>query len=163
MFPGVQGGPHENLIAAKAVALKEASWKEFQIYADTVIKNAQYFSESLLKKGARIISNGTDNHLFLLDVFESFWIGWEKAEKILESIGLSVNKNMVPFDTRKPLDPSGIRIGTPAITTRGMGFSEIEIISEAIVRALRESENTSLHQDLKVSLQEMTASFPIYP
>lgn len=121
VFPGVQGGPHENLIAAKAVAFKEALDPSFHTYAKQVVENAQTLAANLASQGLRVISRGTSNHLVLLDVFGSFGITGKEAEHALETVGISTNKNMIPFDPRKPLDPSGIRIGTPAITTRGMG------------------------------------------
>lgn len=120
IFPGCQGGPHEHTIAAKAIAFGEALQPEFKQYAKDVITNARIFAEELISYGVCIISGGTDNHLFMIDVAKSYNIGGKEAEVILEEIGISVNKNMIPFDERKPMDPSGIRIGTPAVTTRGM-------------------------------------------
>ena len=118
VFPGLQGGPHENLIAAKAVAFGEALKPEFKDYQTQVIKNAQTLATELQKNGFKIVSGGTDNHLMLVNVFDTFEVTGKDAEHALEKVGLSVNKNMVPYDTRPPMNPSGIRIGTPAATTR---------------------------------------------
>jgi glycine hydroxymethyltransferase len=123
-------------VAAKAVAFKEASAPEFQKYARNVIDNARTLSKELMDRGFRVVSGGTDNHLFLLDVFGSKGVTGKEAEKALEKVGISVNKNMIPYDPRKPLDPSGIRIGTPAVTTRGMGASEMRDIARIIEEAL---------------------------
>lgn len=123
-------------MAAKAVAFKEASAPEFQKYARNVIDNARTLSKELMDRGFRVVSGGTDNHLFLLDVFGSKGVTGKEAEKALEKVGISVNKNMIPYDPRKPLDPSGIRIGTPAVTTRGMGASEMRDIARIIEEAL---------------------------
>jgi glycine hydroxymethyltransferase len=120
VFPGVQGGPHDHINAAKAVAFAEALEPEFQTYSAQVIKNAQALAGELEKRGYKIVSGGTDNHLMLVDVFGSKQITGKEAEHVLETVGISINKNMIPFDPRKPIDPSGIRLGTPAITTRGM-------------------------------------------
>ncbi|MDP5038859.1 MAG: serine hydroxymethyltransferase, partial [Candidatus Gracilibacteria bacterium] len=137
VFPGVQGGPHENLIAAKAVAFKEALEPDFRQYARQVVDNAQYLANKLQDYGFKIVSNGTDNHLVLVDVFGSFGVTGKQAEHALELSGLSTNKNMIPYDPRKPLDPSGIRLGTPALTTRGMKQNEVEIIANIFLNAVK--------------------------
>jgi glycine hydroxymethyltransferase len=113
VFPGVQGGPHDHINAAKAVSYGEALKPEFQTYAKQVILNAQSLAKALSAKGYRIISKGTDNHLMLIDLFGSKGITGKEGEKTLEQVGISINKNMIPFDPRKPLDPSGIRLGPP--------------------------------------------------
>ena len=137
VFPGVQWGPHENLIAAKAVAFKEALQPEFREYTAQVIKNAKVLAEELMNNWFEITSNGTDNHLMLIDVFSSFWVTWKEAERALELVGLSTNKNMIPYDPRKPMDPSGIRIWTPAATTRGMKENEMKIIAKIFTDTLK--------------------------
>ncbi|HBB26944.1 TPA: serine hydroxymethyltransferase [Candidatus Gracilibacteria bacterium] len=162
VFPGVQGGPHENLIAAKAVAFREALLPSFEVYAKQVVQNAQILATNLSLHGLRVVSGGTDNHLMLLDVFGSFGITGKEAEKALEEVGISTNKNMIPFDPRKPMDPSGIRIGTPAITTRGMGASEMDILGEIIVRTLKNREDTSELGKIKQEVKELCVKFPLY-
>ncbi|MBF0913839.1 serine hydroxymethyltransferase [Candidatus Gracilibacteria bacterium] len=162
VFPGVQGGPHENLVAAKAVAFKEALQPEFKEYAKQVIKNAQTLALELQKNGFRIISNGTDNHLILLDVFGSVGVTGKEAEVALEKIGLSVNKNMIPYDPRKPLDPSGIRIGTPAATTRGMKETEMLQIANFITKAIKNHQDENYLTNLKNDVIELCKKFPIY-
>ena len=136
VFPWVQGGPHENLIAAKAVAFYEALQPSFREYAQQVVKNAQTLAEELKKRGYKIITWGTDNHIVLVDVFDSKNITGKEAELALEKVGLSTNKNMVPYDKRKPLDPSGIRLWTPAATTRGMKENEMIKIAEIFDKTL---------------------------
>jgi len=143
VFPWVQWWPHENLIAAKAVAFKEALQPEFKEYAAQVIKNAKVLWEELIKNWFKITSNGTDNHLLLIDVFSSFWVTGKEAEKALELVWLSANKNMIPYDERKAMDPSGIRVGTPAVTTRWMRESEMLVIASIFtwaIKALKEAK-----------------------
>ncbi|NDK19400.1 serine hydroxymethyltransferase [Candidatus Gracilibacteria bacterium] len=162
VFPGVQGGPHENLVAAKAVAFREALLPSFEVYAKQVVKNAQTLAANLAAQGLRVVSGGTDNHLMLLDVFGSFGITGKEAEKALETVGISTNKNMIPFDPRKPLDPSGIRIGTPAITTRGMGAAEMEILGNIIVRTLKNREDANELEKIKQEVKNLCVKFPLY-
>lgn len=135
VFPGLQGGPHMNAIAAIAVALGEAAGPQFKTYAKQVVKNAQALAHALEEKSWRIISGGTDSHLFLMDT-TSHGISGKEAEKRLEAEGIIVNKNTIPFDSRSPLDPSGIRIGTPAVTTRGMKEKDMEAIAGRIDKIL---------------------------
>jgi glycine hydroxymethyltransferase len=161
VFPGVQGGPHDHINAAKAVSFGEALKPDFQIYSQQVIKNAQALSTALQKKGYRIISNGTDNHLMLVDVFGSKNITGKEAEHAMEVVGISINKNMIPFDPRKPLDPSGIRLGTPAVTTRGMKEDHMEVIAEFIDQALMSKDNSSELADLKEKVKEFALQFPV--
>lgn len=162
VFPWVQGWPHENLIAAKAVAFKEALRPEFREYALQVVKNAKVLSEELQKNGFRIISGGTDNHLVLIDIFWSFWVTWKEAEKALEKVWLSVNKNMIPYDPRKPLDPSWIRIWTPAATTRWMKEEEMKKIAKIFTEAIKNHENEEYLTNLKNIVTELCKKFPIY-
>ncbi len=137
VFPWVQWWPHENLIAAKAVAFKEALSPKFKEYSKQVVKNAQILAQELINNWFSITSNWTDNHLILIDVFESYWVTWKEAEKALELVWLSTNKNMIPYDKRKPLDPSGIRIWTPAATTRWMLEEEMKIIASIFTKCLK--------------------------
>lgn len=162
VFPWVQWGPHENLIAAKAVAFKEALSDDFKDYTRQVIDNARQLSESLKEKWFKIISGWTDNHLILVDVFSSFGLSWKEAEIALEKIWISCNKNMIPYDTRKPLDPSGIRLGTPAITTRWMWLNEMKLIAEYIFEAVNNKDNEQILNLLKEKVKELCVKFPIY-
>lgn len=161
VFPGVQGGPHDHINAAKAVAYGEALKPEFQEYAKQVIKNAQALASALQAKGYRIISGGTDNHLMLIDLFGSKSITGKEAEKALEHVGISINKNMIPFDPRKPLDPSGIRLGTPALTTRGCKEAEMENVAELIDEALKVRADESEQAKVKEKVREFSLRFPV--
>ena len=137
VFPWVQGWPHEHQIAAKAVAFYEALQHEFKDYAKQVVENAKVLAWTLKENGVRLVTWWTSNHLVLMDVFSSFWLTWKEAEKVLELVWLSTNKNMIPYDKRKPLDPSWIRLGTPAATTRWMKESEMKKLWEIIVEVLK--------------------------
>ena len=160
VFPGVQGGPHDHITAAKAVAFREALQPEFAAYAKQVIANAQALAASLAKNAFRIISGGTDNHLMLIDLTSKGLTGKE-AETALETCGITVNKNMIPFDERKPLDPSGIRLGTPAITTRGMKEKEMELIAGWINRALENHTHEAALAHIRAEVKEFCLRFPI--
>ena len=162
VFPWVQGGPHENLIAAKAVAFKEALTPEFRQYSRQIIDNARVLASELMNYGFHIISGGTDNHLLLVDVYWSVGISWKEAEWILEQIGLSTNKNMIPYDTRKPLDPSGIRLWTPAVTTRWMKENEMRLIARFFKDALLYKDDTLVLWNLKKEVETLCKKFPIY-
>ena len=162
VFPGMQGWPHENLIAAKAVAFWEALKPEFKDYQIQVIKNAQTISTSLQEKGFKIVSGGTDNHLMLVDTFKSFGVTGKDAEHALEVVGLSVNKNMVPYDTRPPMNPSGIRIGTPAATTRGMGIEEMKEIADIFSEAIQNHNNAAHLEIQRQRVLMLCEKFPIY-
>lgn len=143
LFPGVQGGPLMHMVAAKAIAFKEALDPSFKVYSGNVVKNAKALSQSLQEKGWRIVSGGTDNHLILVDVFAKGVLG-SVAEKALDLAGITINKNGIPFDPNPPMKPSGIRLGTPAITTRGLGVSEMAQVGGWIHRVLTEPENEGL-------------------
>jgi len=162
VFPGVQGGPHEHLIAAKAVAFWEALKPEFKEYAKNVISNAKVLAEELINHWFKITSNGTDNHLILVDVFGSFDVTWKEAEHALEKVWLSTNKNMIPYDPRKPLDPSGIRIGTPAATTRWMWTEEMKVIARVFKEAIVNKDDEFKLTELKTEILELCEKFPIY-
>jgi len=162
VFPWVQWGPHENLIAAKAVAFGEALQPDFRQYARQVVDNAKILATELQNHGFRIVSWGTDNHLVLVDVFGSFGVTGKEAEHALELAGLSTNKNMIPYDPRKPLDPSGIRVWTPAATTRGMKEAEMKIIARIFTEAVVNHKNEQILKSLKQEVLEMCKKFPIY-
>ena len=160
VFPGVQGGPLEHVIAAKAVAFAEAGTAEFADYQRRVVENARTLADRLTARGFRLVSGGTDNHLMLVDVGAAGLSGKE-AEKMLESAGLTVNKNTIPFDTRPPLVASGIRIGTPAVTTRGMGASEMGSIGDAIARILESRGDAVVQEEVRRTVAELCAAFPL--
>lgn len=161
IFPGFQGGPHMHSIAAKAVCFGEAQKPEFHTYAQQVIDNAKKLANELMKRGFKLVTNGTDNHLILADIKTSFDIDGDVAEKALDRIGLTLNKNAIPNDTLPPFRPSGIRLGTPAITTRGMREEHMEMLAEwmlqAIVRRNDESALDTLHKEVK----GFTRNFPL--
>lgn len=161
VFPGVQGGPHDHINAAKAVAYGEALKPEFQNYARQIILNARSLAAALTKRGYRIVSGGTDNHLMLVDVFGSKQITGREAEKALEKVGVSINKNMIPYDPRKPLDPSGIRLGTPALTTRGAKEADMEAVAEIIDAALRYKDDEAEVGEIKLQVKEFALKFPV--
>ncbi|MCX5808165.1 MAG: serine hydroxymethyltransferase [Proteobacteria bacterium] len=162
VFPGIQGGPLMHVIAAKAVALKNAMSEEFKEYQVQIIRNAKHLSNCMGKRGYRMVSGGTDNHLFLVDLLSSKGITGMEAQEALERSGIMVNKNLIPFDTKGPNVASGIRIGTPAITTRGMKENEMELICDLIDRALKEIDNESLHLEIKEEVKALCKKFPFY-
>ena len=161
LFPGIQGGPLEHVIAGKAVALLEAMSAEFAAYQRAVLENAKVFAASLAAHGFRIVSGGTDNHLFLVDVFVKQITG-KVAEKALDNAGITVNKNAIPFDPNPPMVASGLRSGTPAVTTRGMGTREMETIAGWIAEVLASPESADAQQSVKRRVKELTAQFPLY-
>ncbi|MEA3273043.1 MAG: serine hydroxymethyltransferase [Patescibacteria group bacterium] len=162
IFPGLQGGPHEHTIAGIAVALKEAGTSKFKNWAKQVVTNAQVMAEVFLERDFKLISGGTDNHLILMDV-TSKGINGEEAEKLLDKIGISVNKNMIPNDSRSPFSPSGIRLGTPCATTRGMKAKEMKILAEAMSDALENRKNSKVIKKSEKIVRELCQQFPIYP
>ncbi|MBI3070204.1 MAG: serine hydroxymethyltransferase [Candidatus Levybacteria bacterium] len=161
VFPGVQGGPHDHINAAKAVAFGEALKPSFKKYGVQVIKNAKALAGALQKRGYRIISGGTDNHLMLVDVFGSKGITGKEAEHALELVGISINKNMIPYDPRKPLDPSGIRLGTPAITTRGTKEKHMETVAEFIDQALVNKDSEVKLKKVAKQVKSFSLKFPL--
>ncbi len=161
VFPTMQGGPLMHIIAAKAVCFKEALEAGFKAYQQQVIANAKALAEALSSHGFRIISGGTDNHLMLVDVFARGLTG-AQAEKALERAAITINKNAIPFDTQPPMKPSGIRIGTPALTTRGMKEEEMCAIAAWISEVLADPENESLHANVRARVKELCERFPIY-
>lgn len=161
IFPGLQGGPLMHSIAAKAVGFKEALEPEFKEYQRQTILNAKTLAEELMKSGLRLVSGGTDNHLLLVDL-ENYGMTGREAEELLSQIGITVNKNSIPFDTRTPRETSGIRIGTPAVTTRGMREGEMSLIAQFIHRALENPEDEKSLGRLSSEVGELTALFPIW-
>ena len=162
IFPGIQGGPLMHVIAAKAVAFKEALLPEFKDYQKQVIKNASHLASALSEKGYRIVSGGTDTHLMLVDLTKNNLTG-KVAEEALDRAGITVNKNGIPFDTQSPFVTSGIRIGTPAVTTRGLKEPEMDLIAEFIHRILSDIDNLSLQEKVKGEVKELCQKFPVYP
>lgn len=160
VFPGTQGGPLEHVIAGKAVAFGEALKPEFRMYAEQVVANARVLAESLLEGGLKIVSGGTDNHLVLVDVTPA-GLGGKLAEASLDRCGITCNKNMIPFDERKPMDPSGIRLGTPALTTRGMGADEMRQIARWILAVLAAPEDQAVLTATKQEVVELAEQFPV--
>jgi glycine hydroxymethyltransferase len=162
VFPGLQGGPLMHVIAAKAVALKEALGPDFKVYQQQIVKNAQALSRSLMSKGFRLTSGGTDNHLMLVDLRKSELTG-KVAQETLDKARITVNKNAVPFDTRSPFVTSGIRIGTPAVTSRGMKETEMEAIGDFIATALNRVNDEAALRSIADKVGELCKKFPVYP
>ncbi|HLH36660.1 MAG TPA: serine hydroxymethyltransferase [Alloacidobacterium sp.] len=161
VFPGHQGGPLVHIMAAKAVAFREALQPDFKQYAAQIVANAKVLAETLQAEGFRIISGGTDTHLMLVDVFAKGMLGSE-AEAALGEAGITVNKNAIPYDTNPPLKPSGIRIGTPALTTRGMKEAEMRVIGKWISQALNERANPQALARIRGQVLELAEQFPLY-
>lgn len=162
IFPGMQGGPHNHTTAAIAVALKEASQPNFRQYGKQIIKNAGALAQSLKDNGLNLVSGGTDNHLILIDLTKTEVTG-KQAEKILEEVGIYVNKNMIPYDPRTPFNPSGIRLGTPALTTRGFKEKEMKIIGQLIAWVIHNMENGPILKKVAKAVKELTSMHPLYP
>ncbi len=162
VFPGIQGGPLMHVIAAKAVALKEALTEEFKEYQRQIVRNAKAMAEEFLNMGYRLVSGGTDNHLFMIDVFSSRNITGKDAANYLDQAGITVNKNLIPFDKNSPMVASGIRIGTPAVTTRGMKEGEMRQIARLIDEVLSDPTEGTIAK-VKKKVLELTKAFPLYP
>jgi glycine hydroxymethyltransferase len=160
VFPGVQGGPLMHVIAAKAVAYGEALRPEFQDYAKQIVNNAKALADALMKKGFNLVSGGTDNHMMLLDV-RSVNLTGKEAEHRLDEIGLTTNKNAIPFDPQKPGVTSGVRIGTPAVTTRGMKEEDMQVIAEIIDITLRHDDQPHRNEALQ-KVHDLVTRFPLY-
>ena len=160
VFPGMQGGPLMHVVAGKAVCFREALDPSFRVYCEAVIENAKTLADCLMKGGLKLSSGGTENHLMLVDV-TSVGLGGKLAEQSLDACGITVNMNMIPFDQRKPMDPSGIRIGTPALTTRGMGSDEMKQIGDWILAVLKDPENKSLLGETRTAVAELCDHFPV--
>lgn len=161
IFPGIQGGPLMHVIAGKAVAFKEALSPEFKKYQEQIVKNAKTLADTLIKNKVRVVSGGTDNHLILVDL-TSLNITGKDAEKTLEKVHITVNKNGIPYDTKSPFITSGIRLGTPALTTRGMKEEEMVLIGNLIVKALQNSNNVEILQSIVEEINILCKKFPLY-
>jgi glycine hydroxymethyltransferase len=163
LFPGVQGGPLVHIIAAKAVAFGEALREDFKEYQTQILKNAKALSSELQEQGLRLVSGGTDNHLMLVDVWmDGKGITGKAAEKALEAARITVNKNTIPFDQNKPFVASGLRIGTPAVTTRGMKEAEMREIGRLIAAVIHDSESEEVRRKVQLGVTELTQRFPLY-
>jgi glycine hydroxymethyltransferase len=161
VFPGLQGGPHMHTIAAIAVALEKALLPEFNRYAGQILKNAKVLAEALMAEGAKLITNGTDNHMMVVDTVTSFGIDGKLAEETLDKISITVNKQVIPDDTNPPLRPSGIRLGTPAATTRGLKEIEMQKVGQWIIKALTNYQDDNILAGLKAEAEEMFGKYPV--
>lgn len=161
-FPGFQGGPHENVIAAKAVAFGEALKPNFRSYAKQILKNAKVLEKELIRYGFKLMFGGTDNHMVLVDVYGSKGVSGKEAEVALDKVGITLNKNMIPDDPRSPMDPSGIRIGVPAVTTRGMKEKEIRLVASWINAAIENHRNEKALAKIHKEVKALCKKFPIY-
>lgn len=161
VFPGFQGGPHMHVIAAKAVAFGEAQKPQFKEYAQQIVDNAQALAKAMMDKGFKLVTNGTDNHLILADVHTSFGIDGEVAETVLDRIGLTLNKNSIPDDTLPPFRPSGIRLGTPALTTRGLVEDHMEQVADWMKQAIEKRNDEKALDRLAAEVKEFALQFPL--
>lgn len=161
VFPGIQGGPLDHIIAAKAVAFKEALSQEFRRYQECIVKNAAVLADTLMENGIELVSGGTDNHLILIDLTKT-GIGGKEIEAALDECLIFTNKNMIPFDKGTPFNPSGIRLGTPALTTRGFGEEEMIIIGECIARVIKNVNNASVKNEVKNEILGLCKRYPLY-
>jgi glycine hydroxymethyltransferase len=159
VFPGLQGGPLMHVVAAKAIAFGEAAQPGFRTYIDRVLANATTLAEELTRHGFRLVSGGTDNHLMLVDVTARGLTG-KVAESALDAAGITINKNMIPYDARPPMDPSGIRIGTPAITTRGLGTDEMRRLGAWISEALQHANEPAVLERVRGEVRDLCRQFP---
>lgn len=161
VFPGLQGGPHDHVNAAKAVAFKEALQPEFKEYAQQIVKNAKALADELLSLGFDLVSGGTDNHIILVDLTKKETTG-KQAEKALDEANIACNKNMIPFDPRSPANPSGIRIGTPALTTRGMKEDEMRLVARLIAEVIDNTGDEAVYRKVRAQVRELCDQFPLY-
>lgn len=161
VFPGIQGGPHMHIIAAKAVALGEAQTPEFQQYCQQILKNAKRLADEMMKRGFKLITNGTDNHLILADVKASFDLDGGEVETVLDKIGLTLNKNVIPDDPLPPFKPSGIRLGTPAITTRGLKEDDMAKVAEWMLQAIKSRKDEKKLATLSKEVKQFCLQFPL--
>jgi glycine hydroxymethyltransferase len=159
VFPGLQGGPLMHIIAAKAVCFGEALQPSFKTYAKQIVANAKTLAETLMSGGIKLASGGTDNHLMLCDV-TAIGLSGKIAEQALDKAAITVNKNMIPYDQRKPMDPSGIRVGTPALTTRGMGVAEMQTIGRWMLQALQAADDARVHETIRGQVRELCLDYP---
>jgi len=166
VFPGLQGGPHEHTIIAKAVCFKEAMKPDFKEYSARIVKNAKALADTLMEQGIKLVSNGTDNHLILIDLIQTKAVGKEGLGRdgavALEEAGIITNCNTIPFDPSTPFRPSGIRLGTPTLTTRGMKENEMKEVGEMIAKVINNLKDESIRPKIKERVQEMCNQFMIY-
>lgn len=162
VFPGIQGGPLMHVVAAKAIALKLAMAEEFKVYQSQVVKNAKVLSETLAEEGFRLVAGGTDTHLFLVDLSTKNITG-AKAQEALDEVGITVNKNNIPFDMKSPVVTSGIRVGTPAVTTRGMKEEEMNEIGKLMAKVLHNIGNVHVYQEAREQVKDLCNRFVLYP
>ncbi len=164
VFPGLQGGPHDHINAAKAVAFKEALDPEFKTYAAQIVKNARALAEELMALDIKLVTNGTDNHLILIDMRPDGLTGEGKLiQNALDAAGITVNKNTVPYEPSTPFNPSGMRLGTPAITSRGMKESEMKVIAAGIAKVIKSRGDKTVSANVRKGILELTSHFPLYP
>jgi len=161
VFPGMQGGPHMHIIAAKAVAFGEALTPAFKVYAAQILKNAKAMEIVFKQEGIRLLCGGTDNHLLLADVYGSLGVTGVEAERVLDEVGITLNKNMIADDTRSAMDPSGIRFGTPAMTTRNMMEKEATKLAEIMITTMRAKDDSVKKVQLQKEVQELCEAFPV--
>lgn len=161
VFPGMQGGPHMHQIAAKAVAFGEALTPQFKVYAQQILKNAKAMEAVFKEEGVRLLCGGTDNHLLLADVYGSLGVTGVEAERVLDEVGITLNKNMIADDTRSAMDPSGIRFGTPAMTTRGMKETEAKQLAELMIQTMKAKDDTAKKIELQKVVQALCERFPV--
>ncbi|MEX1995515.1 MAG: serine hydroxymethyltransferase, partial [Candidatus Saccharimonadales bacterium] len=161
VFPGIQGGPHEHIIAAKAVAFSEAQKPDFAKYCQQILKNSKRLADEMMKRGFKLVTNGTDNHLILADVKTSFDLDGGEVEEILDRVGLTLNKNVIPDDSLPPFCPSGIRLGTPAITTRGLKEDDMEKVAEWMMLAIKNRNDQKKLTRLSNEVREFCLQFPL--
>jgi glycine hydroxymethyltransferase len=162
VFPGTQGGPHMQVVAAKAVAFGEALLPSFRKYAKQTLKNAKVLEKELYAGGAYILFGGTENHMIVIDTVKNYGLTGKEAEHILEEVGITINKNVIPDDPRGPLDPSGVRIGVPAITTRGMKEKEVKEIARIIDTAWKNKSDVKIRRALRKEIHVLCKKFPLY-
>jgi glycine hydroxymethyltransferase len=164
VFPGLQGGPHNHTIAGKAVAFKEAMQPEFKDYSRQIVKNAKALADELMSLRIKLVTDGTDNHLMLIDLRPSGLSGRGKqVQNALDRAGITVNKNNVPYDEASPFNPSGIRLGTPAVTSRGMKESEMQVIAQCIALVIKDYKDKAQQVMIKEDIAELVSGFPLYP
>jgi len=164
VFPGLQGGPHDHATAAKAVAFAEAMKPEFKDYAKQIVKNAKVLADELMSLGIKLVTNGTDNHLILIDLRPEDLTGkGGPMQTALDEAGITLNKNTVPYEPSSPFHPSGLRLGTPAITSRGMKESEMKVIAEGLAKVIKAKGDSKVNEAVKQDILELTKQFPLYP
>ncbi len=161
IFPGFQGGPHMNNTAAKAVAMGEAAKPEFKVYAKQILSNAKTLADEMMQRGFKLVTNGTDNHLIMADVHTSFGVDGREVQDILDKVGLSANCNSIPNDTLPPFRPSGLRLGTPAMTTRGLKEKDMALIAEWMIQAIKNRKDDKILNKLSNQVKEFSTQFPL--